>query len=112
MRRSPEPDAGFLQFWAKYPRHIARQDALKAWAQLKPSAALLAKILEALGWQCEQPRWRDVEYIPYPATWLRGWRWEDEPTPATPPIDHAVMDKLRWSRLTPFEQARRLGLKK
>jgi len=35
----------------------------------------------ALAWQARQPGWLkdDGQYIPLPATWLNGARWEDEP---------------------------------
>ena len=41
------------------------------------------KIMEALRTQKESPQWkRDRgQYIPHPATWIHGERWEDEATP-------------------------------
>ena len=73
--------AGFDAFWAAYPRKTAKGDARKAWQKLNPSDALVAAILSALDWQKNQPQWLkdDGQFIPYPATWLRGERWEDEP---------------------------------
>ena len=70
----------FERFWAAYPNKVAKADARKAWAKLKPSPALGAKILDALAWQSESEQWTkdDGHFIPYPATWLRGERWEDE----------------------------------
>jgi hypothetical protein len=74
-------DDGFDVFWQAYPRKTAKADARKAWCKLAPDAALQAEILEALAWQVRQPQWvKDGgEFIPYPATWLRGERWADEP---------------------------------
>jgi len=71
----------FDTFWAAYPRKTAKADARKAWQRLAPDAALVTAILEALVWQRRQPQWvKDSgEFIPYPATWLRGERWTDEP---------------------------------
>lgn len=69
---------GFAAFWERYPHRVAKQDALKAWAQTKPTPELLTLMIDALDWQCRQAKWRDVEFIPYPASWLRGRRWEDE----------------------------------
>jgi hypothetical protein len=86
----PDPDQGsptrkriaegFNRFWKIYPKKRARGDALKAWGTLKPSAELVGTILTAVeqhrlteDWQRENGR-----FIPYPATWLRGRRWEDQ----------------------------------
>lgn len=76
-------DATFEQFWIKYPRKTAKLDALKAWKALKPDAETVTAILQALDWQVHQPSWRrdQGQYIPYPASWLRGGRWMDEPEP-------------------------------
>lgn len=76
MAASPD----FEAFWARYPKKRAKQDAWKAWRALKPSAALMETMLNALQRQCGSYEWRkhQGQYIPYPATWLRGRRWEDE----------------------------------
>jgi hypothetical protein len=79
--QAPQPQTLFDLFWSKYPRRTAKAEARKAWAKLNPSQELVALILMALDWQREQPSWTkdDGQYIPHPATWLRGERWEDEP---------------------------------
>jgi hypothetical protein len=76
-------DAGFAAFWAAYPKRKAKKDARKAWADLRPTAALQAEILAALVWQTEE--WANPLYTPLPASYLRGERWTDEPdAPAAP----------------------------
>ena len=69
----------FDEFWKAYPRHVDKQKARKAWAKLRPPP--LKAILEALAWQRELPEWRKEHggFVPYPATYLNGRRWEDEP---------------------------------
>ena len=102
----------FDRFWIPYPRHVAKQDAVKAWTQLRPGVELVDVMLAALAWQCRQPGWiKDGGiYVPYPATWLRGRRWEDEPfDPITAPTE--ADERRLLARLTPFEQAKRAGLK-
>ena len=71
----------FDRFWQAYPRRTAKKDAWKAWQKLAPEAALVEQILKALVWQVRQADWlKDGgTYIPYPATWLRQERWDDEP---------------------------------
>lgn len=72
----------FERFWDVYPKKRAKKDALKAWEQLSPSQNLVERMIQALDWQKKQDDWlRDGgQYIPFPATWIRGMRWEDAPT--------------------------------
>ena len=68
----------FDEFYAKYPRKIARKDAQKAWNQLRPSereAALDAIDDHVAAWNAAET---EKQFIPYPASWLRAARWEDE----------------------------------
>lgn len=77
----PNDDDGFDIFWRHYPRRVAKKEARKAWQQLKPDAETVERIVQALEWQVRQPTWlKDGgQFIPYPATWLRAERWDDEP---------------------------------
>lgn len=71
----------FARFWVAYPKKVAKADARKAWLALAPDEALLGRMVSALAWQRLTPQWSrdDGQYIPYPATWLRAERWDDEP---------------------------------
>lgn len=71
-------DLGWLRFWECYPRREAKLDARKAWAQLNPDAALVDAIIQALGWQRQTDGWLRG-FVPLPASYLRGRRFEDEP---------------------------------
>jgi hypothetical protein len=91
-RRKPreEEDSAFTTFFTAYPRKVGRAAALKAWSQLNPDAALVARIIDALGWQKDSPEWLkdDGKYIPHPANWIEGRRWEDErPAAMTQPTE-------------------------
>jgi hypothetical protein len=70
----------FEQFYAAYPRKVARRHAEKIWLQLKVDAELYRKIMDGLAQQCAV--WEDdgtaKQFIPHPGTWLNGHRWEDE----------------------------------
>lgn len=79
-KREYIPPAEFDEFWNLYPRKLSKQDAIKAWKALNPDADLVRRILDDLRRRAQRD-WRnkDVKYIPYPATYIRGKRWEDEP---------------------------------
>jgi hypothetical protein len=79
-RSPPEGGADFDQFWAVYPKKVAKQDALRAWAKLRPSPELLQTMLSALERQSRSEQWtkEGMKYAPNPATWLNGHRWEDQ----------------------------------
>lgn len=70
----------FDEFWQAYPRKVAKEAALKAWTKLKPDDALAGVIIAAVRRKKESSQWtRDGgQYIPYPATFINGRRWEDE----------------------------------
>ena len=70
----------FNQFWAAYPKHIAKRSAVKAFEKLKPDEKLLEAMLKAIEMQKESKQWEKDggAFIPYPATWLNQRRWEDE----------------------------------
>lgn len=82
---------GFRAFAAAYPRKVAKQDALRAWRKLKPSSELASRILAALERHKQQPKWlAEPQFIPYPASWLNGRRWEDEPEMAEETVKRRV----------------------
>jgi hypothetical protein len=72
------PVITFDDAWASYPRKVAKKDAMKAWAQIKPEWH--TTIIEAIGRSRRTDQWRKDggAFIPYFATWLRGERWNDE----------------------------------
>lgn len=104
LRGSDYDHDGFEAFWRVYPRREARKDAVKAWNQLRLEKDVQGLILEALEWQVGLRNWQEAKrFIPLPASYLRGARWTDEKRDSAPNIPA--------HRLTPFEQARRAGLK-
>jgi len=84
----PEPVPTWDDFWTIYPRHVARKDAQKAWSRLAP-AEQTAAIIGAAVWRPIWLRRGQPEYIPHPATFLNGARWEDEP-PVEPTISSSA----------------------
>lgn len=68
----------FAQFWNSYPRKVGKLDAEKAFRQaLRISSAtdIVAGVEQYLQ-QVLKSR-TELQFIPYPATWLRAGRWMD-----------------------------------
>lgn len=81
--------------WYKaYPRKVAKGDARKAWKQIELIRPPLNELLAAIEAQCRSDQWRrnDGQFIPYPATWLRQERWDDELKVTLP----GVVDGKEW----------------
>jgi len=80
--RSRSPHPGFAEFYAAYPRKVGRAKAEKEWNRIKPDAATLASMLEALALARTSPQWTKdgMSFVPHPATWLSQRRWEDDPS--------------------------------
>jgi hypothetical protein len=110
LRKTPTPSVsdlplaeGFEKFYAAYPKKVARADAERAWRQavkLEEVPAILARLeINKLG------EWRGKEkrFIPYPATWLRGRRWQDEiQTGGTSDGKSSVGDRMRATLTAAF----------
>lgn len=73
----------FDRFWRLYPRKVNKQAAQRAWLRLAPDMLLCSEMSLALKRQMASEQWQrdDGRYIPYPASWLNGRRWEDETPP-------------------------------
>ena len=74
-----DPRQMFEDFWLLYPKKVAKADARKAWSRIPPRehmAILEAEVLWSKVWAASE--W---QYLPHPATWLRGERWADELPP-------------------------------
>ena len=79
-------EARFKRFWGSYPRKVQKIDARRAFAKLNPDDELLGAIIKAVEASKGSKDWTDGggAFIPYPATYLNGRRWEDEPTEINP----------------------------
>lgn len=72
-RKRGGDDPAFAEFWAIYPRKVAKGAARKAWAKATrtsdpPTIIAAASRVEDRG-----------QYTPHPASWLNAERWLDEP---------------------------------
>lgn len=67
----------FNEFYSTYPKKVGREAALKAW--LKNRDVITSEyetIIASLKKQI--PLWTEKQFIPNPATWINGKRWNDE----------------------------------
>lgn len=98
-RTIAKTDAGFDEFWSNYPRKVGKDDARKAYMRaLKRASA--DEVLAGTVRLANDPNLpTDRQFIPHPATWLNGGRWDDEPLPPDKPLP------LRYSRPNPDDRA-------
>jgi hypothetical protein len=78
---NPQPalaDA-FKEFWAIYPMHREKQDAIKAFEKAVKAVGVEV-ILEGARKYRDDP-YRSKSYTKYPATWLNKGCWDDDPLP-------------------------------
>ena len=70
---------GFDVFYKAYPRKVGKESAAKAFAKVK-AHAVLSTILADIDHRVSGGEWtaEKLQYIPHPATYLNGKRWEDE----------------------------------
>lgn len=67
----------FEKFWEAYPKKINKKDAMKAFQKVKENVDVLVK---AVNEQKNSQQWtkNGGQFIPYPATWLRGEQWQNK----------------------------------
>ena len=80
LEKDKEDIYPFDAFWKAYPKKKAKEAARKAWVKLKPDESLGKEIIQAVMKSANTKDWlkENGKYIPYPATYLNGKRWEDE----------------------------------
>lgn len=71
------PSDWFEQFWKLYPRRVAKKDAFRALSKVHREVEW-DYLIEAVKAFANSVRGKDVQYIPHPATWINGGRWDDE----------------------------------
>lgn len=68
----------FEEFWAAYPRKVAKAVARKSFSRLTEQQQLdacKAIVNHIAYWKAKET---ELEFVPHPATWLNQERWEDE----------------------------------
>lgn len=81
-RKQSAPDPAILtafhEFYQAFPRHVAKQEAERAWRKLNPDAELVKAIMAGVRRYAEEVKGAEPQYIKHPGPWLNGRRWEDE----------------------------------
>lgn len=95
--KTQKADEGFDLFWAAYPKKRDKVNALKAWRKLNGTRPPVEAIVRSINNQKRSADWikDEGQFIPYPATWLNGQRWEDEiyqPTETLNPPSRKVVN--------------------
>ena len=75
-----ERERAFTEFWDSYPHKMDKARARKAFGKLTKANRLEA--IEGAKRFAADPNLPPKRFIPYPATWLNGERWNDGPLPA------------------------------
>jgi hypothetical protein len=104
----------FDAFWSEYPRKVSKPDAARVFAALlkeRPQPDIAAGLERWLVyWRANgdiTPGGAVSQYVPHPATWLRGRRWEAE-TPVVKPRQSGA-NRAGAARETLTEDPRRQG---
>lgn len=81
-------DPRFEIFWSAYPKKVGKDAARNAFKRRAVSDDLLAQMLGAISVQSQSRDWTKDggQFIPHPATWLNGARWQDEPVESLPAV--------------------------
>jgi hypothetical protein len=79
----------FEEWWAIYPRKVAKVAARKAWSQMtgQINAITLAELMTRTRAFADHVVDLEEQHIPHAATWLRGERWNDERQPTRSQTD-------------------------
>jgi|GEM_PF-1232070 hypothetical protein len=68
----------FDDFWNAYPRKQAKQAAIKSWIKNKLDNIADLIIGDVIKRKANDAQWKVKTYIPLPASYLNGERWQDE----------------------------------
>jgi len=98
----------FEKFWLNWPKKVAKKKAEIAWKRLtdlEKREALEALPKHLRHWQLKRT---EIDYIPYPASWINAARWEDvlDMTPVKEKVDRSWM----FSQQGIENKARELGI--
>jgi len=82
----------FERFWAEYPRHEKRAEAVEAWMGFVSTLADQEHVIKAASQYAEacSRRCTAKNYIALPASWIHDARWDDDYSEAKPKIPEGM----------------------
>ena len=94
--KSQPDDLGFDEFWAGYPRKVAKDAAAKAYAAAIKRGATPEALHAGAKRYAGERAGQDPRFTKHATTWLNGGCWSDEPPPTAdgPPIIDGVTGEL------------------
>jgi hypothetical protein len=93
-KEKESPDDAFEQWWRHYPKKVAKGQARKAYHGARRKGATEAELLSGVMRYAHERTDQDDKYTKYPATWLTGECWSDEPA-ASPARKGSHEDNIR-----------------
>lgn len=98
-------ESDFEAFWNAYPRKVGKQKAFEAFKKVTVPLETLLGAVEA---QKKSAQWtkNDGQFIPHPATWLNGKRWEDQ-LPADKSIPKGASGELGAAEMEAIQRVLR-----
>jgi len=93
-------DSEFDGWWAVYPKRVDKGHARAAFKRARDKVSL-ETLMAATQRYAQSVSGKDPQFIPYPATWLNGERWDDDiqapvVRKAEPLKAPAQIDLVRW----------------
>lgn len=79
-RTKPDTSPGFDEWFAIYPRHVAKAKALDSYRRAVTKIPIDKLLTITRDYACAVVGHVPKDKIPYPATWLNQERWTDDPT--------------------------------
>lgn len=94
----------FNLFWVHWPKKLQKALAIKAWNKLTSDEQNLA-IADIRTRPEKDKGWADKQFIPYPATYLNGKRWQDQYDEVThePTFDELLAQNLAEGHSDPVQ---------
>lgn len=95
LRNSSASAPGFDAFWEVYPKRVGKLPAQKAWAKIPGIEGHVLEVVQAVEAWKKTEQWMDVQFVPYPATFLNQRRWQDEiPAPGGTKSERRISHNL------------------
>ena len=77
----------FEEFYKAYPRREAKREAENAWRRLNPDEQLISRMMADIRRRFTAT---ELKFVPLPASYLRGARWDDEIVADKPKVETPI----------------------